>query len=654
MNQADLTKLYKSSREGNIKVIAKLLPQLDPKLPVEKDWLDRSLAQAVYGNSVAVVDILLKAGANPNQNTSGGTLLAFPAGNGDLPMVKRLIEGGADCNREFKRETALSAALAESQIPIVEYLETLGAYSPPNETLFYACANGDIERAKKALAEGAEVRKTGGTLKDETPLMVAARKGHTEAVKLLLKHGADPSQRKEAKSALFYAVGYGKNLEVFELLVAAGADIRAKYYEETLLMTAAAGGCLPIVKRLVELGADVHARDKRVGRTALDYAKSRGNQAVIDYLNGLGARSDRAAGCDLMTALAREFGGKFIEHSHGFGFASKLAGNICRFDACLDTVKVVIQNLNFSDRELKRAKDSRLVIGTELSKTPMVEVKAAGKLLGVKVRMVAGTAALTAGFVTDFCRRHQTWLKQLNLSEGGQLTIYAEGVSFLWKGLDAVKVIPRLKIFGNFVQAITRPSEPERFLFSNEWLIKPAPKTGGAKSSTPHTLGGALAKPVTCPLCGHTTNLMAHIDLSDAALPKTALGRGKLPVFWCLSCLEWDAAFFDIARATPKPLVADNKFAAKKVETGEEALPERPVMLVPVPPGKKAVSKSKLGGPPTWIQSESVPDCPKCEKPMAFALQLASDSRISYCDMGMLYAFACPECKVTASLIQSH
>ena len=51
---------------------------------------------------------------------------------------------------------------------------------------------------------------------------------------------------------------------------------------------------------------------------------------------------------------------------------------------------------------------------------------------------------------------------------------------------------------------------------------------------------------------------------------------------------------------------------------------------------------------------EETPGCPKCEKPMAFVLQLASDARISYDDMGMLYAFVCPECKIAASLVQSH
>ena len=651
MNQSDLTKLEKASRAGDVKVVAQLLPKLDPKLPAEKDWLDRSLGQAVYGKSIAAVDLLLKAGANPNRKTSHGTLIAYPSGNGDLSMVKRLIEGGADFYREFKGETALSSALEYTQVPVIEYLEKLEAYSPPSTTLFYACENGDIARAKKALAAGADLEKTGGTF-GETPLMAAARKGQIKAVKLLLKHGADANKRKDGKTVLFDAVKYGKNLEVFELLVAAGADVRAKYYGETLLMTAAAAGCLPIVKRLVELGTDVNARDKNFGKAALDCAKFAKHQTVVEYLSGLGAKSERAAGFSLMTTLAREFGGKVLEYSHGFRLPSKLAGTKCEFDACLDIVRVVIRNPKYADANLKQVKKFRLIIGTELATAPKVEVKAASKLLGVKVQLVVSANTLTDTFVADFCRRHQAWLKQLSLAPGERVVVSNEGMSFVWQELDDLKAIPRLKFFGDFIHAITKLPKPERFLYSNEWLIKPAPKTGGAKSSAPHTLGGAFTKPVACPHCGLATNLMAHVDLSDAALPKTALGRGKLPVFWCLDCGEWDATFFDISKASPKPLMAAGKKAT--TETGEEDLPERRVMLVTVPPGKKAGRKSKLGGSPAWIQSESVPDCPKCVKPMAFVLQLASDSRISYCDMGMLYAFVCPDCKVTASLIQSH
>jgi ankyrin repeat protein len=190
MNEAEGGKFEKAARAGDLKVIQQLLSKIDVKQPADKNWLDRSLAQAVFGRSIEAVELLLKAGGNPNQDTSVGTLLSYPACNGDLHIVKKLIEGGANCNREFKRETALSAALEHSQTSVIEYLEKLGAHSPPDTTLFFACANGDIKLAKKALDSGANVEKTGGTF-GETPLMVASRKGQVEAVKLLLKHKAN-------------------------------------------------------------------------------------------------------------------------------------------------------------------------------------------------------------------------------------------------------------------------------------------------------------------------------------------------------------------------------------------------------------------------------------------------------------------------------
>ena len=78
------------------------------------------------------------------------------------------------------------------------------------------------------------------------------------------------------------------------------------------------------------------------------------------------------------------------------------------------------------------------------------------------------------------------------------------------------------------------------------------------------------------------------------------------------------------------------------------------MVLAPVPAGKKPSRKSKLGGAPSWIQLEERPDCPKCEKPMGFFLQLASNSDVMFGDMGMLYAFACPRCRVLATLVQSY
>ena len=148
--------------------------------------------------------------------------------------------------------------------------------------------------------------------------------------------------------------------------------------------------------------------------------------------------------------------------------------------------------------------------------------------------------------------------------------------------------------------------------------------------------------------------MMAQIDFSDKTLPRTFLGNRTLPVFWCLTCLDWDPVFFDVSGPVPKPVANGVGKPAVQDDAGENDLEACGVVLQPVLAGKKAGRKSKLGGSPAWIQSDDTPECPRCRKPMLFALQLASDSRISYCDIGMLYAFVCPECQATASLIQSH
>jgi ankyrin repeat protein len=659
MNPADSQKLRQASRVGDVKVIRQLLPQLDARQPADQACLDQALAQAVHGRAMEAVDLLLKAGGNPDQATSIGTLLSGAAMNGDLPLVKRLIEAGADSNREIKRETALSAALSENQTAVVDYLESLGAHSPPVTTLFYASQNGDVARAKKALAAGAEAGQTSGPF-GQTPLMAAARKGHAEIVKLLLDHGANPNQRLKESCALFDAVASERGLAVFELLVAAGADVLAKHYDETLLMAAARGGGLAIVQRLVELGADVNARDKNFNLTALDLAKTAKHQDVVDYLDGLGAKSDRTAGRALIQALARKYGGKPVEHSHGFLLNSEFGGYKCQFHAYTGTAAVVVNGLNYADAELKRAEMPGLVFGGDVispdqpaHRVKKAEVKSAGRLLGIPVRRADGEKTIPEDFILGFCKQHEDFFRQLALSGGEQLGIASKGVRFFWTEADPKPVLPRLKLLEDFLQEISRPALPERRLFEKEWLLKPVPKTGASKPA--HALGGALAKPVACPHCGLPTNRMAQIDLSDPLLSKTPMGSGRLPVFWCLSCLEWDAAFFDVSRPVPKAIIAAAGTAKAAVgQTGEEDLPERRVTLVPVPAGRKAGRKSKIGGSPGWIQSEATPSCPKCKKPMAFVLQLAGDAKISYSDQGLLYAFACPECHVTASLIQSH
>jgi ankyrin repeat protein len=656
MNERDTMKLLKAARSGDLGCVKSLLAAAGPK--PNRKVVDRALCAAVFGRHVDVATYFLSAGANPDQTLSDNTLLMCAAMNGDLPIVKRLIEAGADCHREVKRETALSAALSENQRPVIEYLETMGACSPPSTSLLYASMHGDVERAKRAIADGAGLEKTGGPFR-ETPLMAAAREGQAATVKLLLKHGANPNARVQARTAIFDAVEYGKNLEVLEALAAAGADLRAKHYDETVLMAAAKGGSLEMVKRLVDLGAAVQARDKNFGLTALDCATQGRHKEVSAYLSGLGAKSDRAGGRALMRGLAREFGGKVVEHSRGFMLNAKLAGNKCQFHAYLQDCSVSVFKLRYASAAFRGMTFPTIMaspVKPEDIDNEFHKAKPATGTLGLGVYSTARAKAHSEQqALASFCTQLKKHLQSLKLAGKECILITHDSIKYSWVGTDVDVVRPKLIALASLIQAVTRGPQVERNLFGREWLLKTGSKVGAKKSSFRHSFGGALDQPVACPQCGNATNRMVQIDLADPALPKTALGRRMLPVFWCLDCLECDAAFFDVSGVVPKAVSADGRTVeVGKISAGEDDLPPRPLTLVPVPERKKAGRKSKLGGAPAWIQMEETPDCPKCEKPMAFVLQLASDSHIGYGDAGVLYAFACPECLLSASLIQSH
>jgi ankyrin repeat protein len=93
---------------------------------------------------------------------------------------------------------------------------------------FEACAKGDVQALRGLLADdpGLVHRR-----KDEalggTGLHAAAKRGHADAVRLLLEHGADPSARDAGDNAytLHFAAGYG-HFETVRALLDAGADVQ--------------------------------------------------------------------------------------------------------------------------------------------------------------------------------------------------------------------------------------------------------------------------------------------------------------------------------------------------------------------------------------------------------------------------------------------
>jgi cytohesin len=150
---------------------------------------------------------------------------------------------------------------------------------------FNALKEGELVKVKKCLERGisVEVRDEDGN----TPLHVAASRGHLHIAKLLVESGADVNARNsEGMTPLHLAALHG-HAEVAGLLIESGADVNAKdEHGKTPLHLAASH--VDVARILVERGAEVNAGDES-GYTPLHAAAASGSAEVARLLLERGA-----------------------------------------------------------------------------------------------------------------------------------------------------------------------------------------------------------------------------------------------------------------------------------------------------------------------------------------------------------------------------
>src|SRR6266545_4979069 len=119
-----------------------------------------------------------------------------------------------------------------------------------------------------------------------SPVADAAMKGDREAVRALLKQGADVSApHGDGMSALHWAADRG-DAALAEMLVYAGANVRAvtRIGQYTPLHLASKTGSASVVDALLKAGADPAARATTTGVTPLHLAAASGNAEVVKAL----------------------------------------------------------------------------------------------------------------------------------------------------------------------------------------------------------------------------------------------------------------------------------------------------------------------------------------------------------------------------------
>ena len=210
-------------------------------------------------------------------------------------ILSCLIEHGGDVNSTYDNCTPLMIAAERGQMKLVTFLIEHGANLDRRDkddqtALHYAVCGSDVscEILSYLIENGAEVNAF--TRHDNcTPLMLACKYGHLNAVTSLIEHGAKVNlQDAFGNTAVYYALNYSDGSpEVLSCLMRDRAAVNNACRRDncTPLMMACQYGHMNAVTFLIEHGANMDLQDED-GNTALHYAV---NAGAVDTLLDLGA-----------------------------------------------------------------------------------------------------------------------------------------------------------------------------------------------------------------------------------------------------------------------------------------------------------------------------------------------------------------------------
>jgi uncharacterized protein len=282
---------------------------------------------AATNGSAPILEMLLDAGADPRSALpEGETVLMTAARTGRVDAVKALLTRGADINAREQAygQTALMWAAAENHGDAVRTLIEAGAkvdlqseiFDPPARwslsspvkggftALMFAARQGALDAARALVAAGADVNLTEPD--GITPLLLATINGHYDVGVFLVENGADVNRTEQAGVSPLYQAVDMHTLEfaanrpaprwpnridsvgLVKALLEHGAqpDIPLKrgrparkgdqifgdpFLVEgaTPLFLAAKRGDLPVMRLLLEHGADPHRAPARQNASAL-------------------------------------------------------------------------------------------------------------------------------------------------------------------------------------------------------------------------------------------------------------------------------------------------------------------------------------------------------------------------------------------------
>lgn len=151
-----------------------------------------------------------------------------------------------------------------------------------------AVKRGDVEAVRALLRDGADVNAPDPD--SSAPLHWAVNTEHLEITDLLLTAGADPGMSTRYNVRPLALAAANGNGAIVERLLDAGADPDTVSEEgQTALMSAALNGRTGAIRALIRRGARINAVESYRGQTALMLAAGKGNTGAVEALIESGA-----------------------------------------------------------------------------------------------------------------------------------------------------------------------------------------------------------------------------------------------------------------------------------------------------------------------------------------------------------------------------
>ena len=335
--EQELTRLFvELASTGNSTRVSELLSEGRVGVNDADKYGYTALLSATDAGDVALVELLLDAGANVNQgeyghgttpveeavcrgNTAvlrlllehpkvnwapdehGHTLGWFAAREGHKAALALLVAKGVDVNRAVfmpnsegemvengvdgvssvfmaleKRHTAALALLLEHGGDVNQ------AMHDGTTPVYIASQDGNTAAVKLLLENGADAKQT--TTEGFTPVTAAAENGHTAVIKVLLEHGGNANKAGNGGCSPVYVAAEEGHTAVIKLLLKAGADIHRPDNEGTPpVWIAAQNGHTDALHVLLKAGANARTAEYN-GWPALHAAVEKEHLPVVRVL----------------------------------------------------------------------------------------------------------------------------------------------------------------------------------------------------------------------------------------------------------------------------------------------------------------------------------------------------------------------------------